>query len=248
MRKFIGFTLAEVLITLGIIGVVAAMTIPVLITNTRSSIYRSRLKKTISVLSQAARLSDSLYGFDYGGITQPCGNNAAEEHPDSKMTICAILNGSLTGATYYDNVTDLSVRKNSKFESYSIINGDFMNGDPSRRIENFRAYVLSDGTIVAIYKNLGSFSCSLPIGSTMYDVATSPGQYMQHCVGFIDVNGTTLPNKEVTCSSGTNSLKNNDCVVKNDAQHMTDVYPIRFHDGIVEPASAAARYVLKSAK
>ena len=40
-----GFTLAEVLITLGIIGIVAAMTIPTLIANTRSSQYRSRLKK-----------------------------------------------------------------------------------------------------------------------------------------------------------------------------------------------------------
>lgn len=82
----------------------------------------------------------------------------------------------------------------------------------------------------------------------MYDVATNMGQNMQHCVGFIDVNGTTLPNKEVTCSSGTNSLTKNDCVVKNDAQHMTDVYPIRFHDGVVEPASAAAKYVLRTAK
>ncbi len=33
MKKNLGFTLAEVLLTLGIIGVVAAMTIPMLITN-----------------------------------------------------------------------------------------------------------------------------------------------------------------------------------------------------------------------
>ena len=45
MYKFSGFTLAEVLITLGIIGVVAAMTIPVLIANTRSAKYRSQFKK-----------------------------------------------------------------------------------------------------------------------------------------------------------------------------------------------------------
>ncbi len=32
MKKLFGFTLAEVLITLGIIGVVAAMTIPTLMT------------------------------------------------------------------------------------------------------------------------------------------------------------------------------------------------------------------------
>ena len=39
------FTLAEVLITLGIIGVVAAMTIPTLIANTRAQQYRARLKR-----------------------------------------------------------------------------------------------------------------------------------------------------------------------------------------------------------
>ncbi len=37
-----GFTLAEVLITLGIIGVVAAMTIPTLIANTRADQLKSR--------------------------------------------------------------------------------------------------------------------------------------------------------------------------------------------------------------
>lgn len=33
LKKVFGFTLAEVLITLGVIGVVAAMTIPTLMTN-----------------------------------------------------------------------------------------------------------------------------------------------------------------------------------------------------------------------
>ena len=110
MRFFINdkkaFTLAEVLITLGIIGIVAAMTIPVLIANTRSSQYRSRFKKTVSTLSQAARLSESLYGFDYAGITQQCGSKPAEEHPDSVMSVCAIFNGTLTGLTYYNTATD----------------------------------------------------------------------------------------------------------------------------------------------
>lgn len=48
-----GFTLAEVLITLGIIGVVAAMTIPSLLTNTNDQEYTTRLKKKFSEISQA---------------------------------------------------------------------------------------------------------------------------------------------------------------------------------------------------
>ena len=236
-----GFTLAEVLITLGIIGVVAAMTIPTLIANTRSQQYRSRFKKTVSMLSQAARMSQSQYGFDYAGINQPCGANGATENPENVMTICSLLNGTLTGATYFANVTDLTM---SDGKNYSITRGPFLSEEP-RRVQNFRAYVLKDGVIIAIYKGLGSHPCSLSIGTLLLD--STEGE-TSNCVGFIDVNGSTLPNKEVSCSSGSNSLSQNNCIVKNDAEHMTDIYPIRFHDGIVEPASAAARYVLKTAK
>ncbi len=52
-----GFTLAEVLITLGIIGVVAAMTIPMLIENYQKKSTVVRLQKAISVLNQAYKLS-----------------------------------------------------------------------------------------------------------------------------------------------------------------------------------------------
>lgn len=47
------FTLAEVLITLGIIGVVAAMTIPSLIADYRKDVTETRLKKFYSIMNQA---------------------------------------------------------------------------------------------------------------------------------------------------------------------------------------------------
>lgn len=53
------FTLAEVLITLGIIGVVAAMTMPVLIQNHKKSEATARLKKFYSTMSQAILLSEN---------------------------------------------------------------------------------------------------------------------------------------------------------------------------------------------
>ena len=54
-----GFTLAEVLITLGIIGVVAAMTIPTLITNYQKRETVTRLKSAYAQLQQAIKLSES---------------------------------------------------------------------------------------------------------------------------------------------------------------------------------------------
>ena len=48
-----GFTLAEVLITLGIIGTVAAMTIPTLMSNYQKQVWESKLKKIYSVATNA---------------------------------------------------------------------------------------------------------------------------------------------------------------------------------------------------
>jgi len=58
-----GFTLAEVLITLGIIGVVAALTMPSLIQNYKKKEYSVRLKKFNSVMANALRLSE----YENGG-------------------------------------------------------------------------------------------------------------------------------------------------------------------------------------
>lgn len=49
------FTLAEVLVTLAIIGVVAAMTIPSLISNTQGKQYKVAVKKNFSVINQAIK-------------------------------------------------------------------------------------------------------------------------------------------------------------------------------------------------
>ena len=57
MKKF-GFTLAEVLITLAIIGVVAAMTIPTLISNYKKQLVETRLARFYSMMNQAIKLSE----------------------------------------------------------------------------------------------------------------------------------------------------------------------------------------------
>lgn len=53
-----GFTLAEVLITLGIIGVVAAMTLPSLVANHRKKVLLTGLKKSYATISNGIRMSE----------------------------------------------------------------------------------------------------------------------------------------------------------------------------------------------
>ena len=74
-RRF-GFTLAEVLVTLGIIGVVAALTIPQLISNHRKQEVVTKLEKVYSVMNQAIRTSEAEYG-DVAGWAIDCGISGA---------------------------------------------------------------------------------------------------------------------------------------------------------------------------
>ena len=60
-----GFTLAEVLITLGIIGVVAAMTMPTLMNSTQGAQYKAAYKKALSALSQAVTLNVALDDYNF---------------------------------------------------------------------------------------------------------------------------------------------------------------------------------------
>lgn len=53
LKKIVAFTLAEILIVLGIIGIVAEMTIPSLVVNTQKQIYLTQLKKAYSSFNQA---------------------------------------------------------------------------------------------------------------------------------------------------------------------------------------------------
>ena len=81
MKK--GFTLAEVLITLGIIGVVAAMTMPSLIQNYRKKEATTRIKKFYSMMSQAVLLSTN----DNGEPTE--WTRKAEDGSSDKQSINA---------------------------------------------------------------------------------------------------------------------------------------------------------------
>lgn len=59
MTKKRAFTLAEVLITLGIIGVVAAITLPMLIQNYQKTVLKSQFKKVYAEFFNAIKLTQS---------------------------------------------------------------------------------------------------------------------------------------------------------------------------------------------
>lgn len=68
-KHYEGFTLAEVLITLGIIGIVAAMTIPTLMQNMQDQQFKTAFRKASSVLSQAYSQAVQENGNGFGAYS-----------------------------------------------------------------------------------------------------------------------------------------------------------------------------------
>ena len=239
MTKRFGFTLAEVLITLGIIGVVAAMSIPALIANTNSAKFKSQFKKSLSSLNQAALMSQAQYDFDFAGAgkcTAATDNPAHATAP--KTTICALLNGTLAGASVKLNHTTLKTNKGGNYG----VNGSKTEATKLAG-ENTFAYTMADGSLFVFDKD--AESCTLTPGAV---AGTTLNTASSHCKGWIDVNGATLPNKEVTCDdeSAANTT-NTPCAVTKQTS-VTDIFPVVIHDSVVEAGSNAAKSILTSAK
>ena len=146
-----GFTLAEVLITLGIIGVVAAMTLPTLIQNHQKRSLEVATQKFYSTMSQAVKKYMADEGVDDLRNTPLAGNNY--EEIDSPEAIASIK----------DFVTKyLKVVEECDHEANNCFAPTYKSWDGSASDYNFtteanyggrRDYVLADGTVIRIGYN-----------------------------------------------------------------------------------------------
>ena len=103
----------------------------------------------------------------------------------------------------------------------------------------FTSFSLADGTIVAFHYDIPDGNVNNPANGHCRREASQAidedfVKKHEFCIGFIDVNGISLPNKEINC------------IVS--AKNLTDIYPVIFLDDYVEPATAAARFVFNTAK
>ena len=107
---FRAFTLAEILITLGIIGVVASLTMPSLIQHHKKAEATTRLKKFYSAMSQAILLSEIDNGpaldWQYPSYTDSNGEDISAE--DNKNFSLAYFNKYLAKYLKYMNVDENS--------------------------------------------------------------------------------------------------------------------------------------------
>ena len=207
MTKRFGFTLAEVLITLGIIGVVAAMTMPTLMNQTNGAQYKAAYKKALSALSQAVTLNVALddYNFaDVDGSTNAYGDKTVYKMLKDRMNIAREEKGAtVTGYSLTAAAANMGGAATAPVAPTTANTTLFFN----------------DGIMFTYTSTAKGCTEAAP------------------CYGFIDVNGTKAPNKEVVCDA---APSNDSCTVKSP----TDIYPVKFFDQSVLPTSVAAKAVL----
>ena len=166
------------------------------------------------------------------------------------MSICALFNGSLTGYT----VSDYTKLKDSKGNAYYL--ELYRKGTTSDTLikeqgVNLYYYQMADGALFAFHAPFSaSTDTSCTLGSKSFEEAMTSATFQKYCVAWLDVNGVSMPNREVRCTDGKSHSKDvgAKCIVPNSVKYMGDVFPIALYDDTAAPASAAARYVLNSAK
>lgn len=212
-----GFTLAEVLITLAIIGVVAMMTLPALMTNTAEQQAKTALKKGISTLSDAAQMNATVKGFDYGAITSTDTEN--EDQP----SLWALLSTQLA----FDPKASGSDKGFLKGEAdttgnYTLFlrDGTSIMFDPDMTAKTSPANIIEDD--------------GLPHGiQIIFDTNGKKGpNVLSNCAGkAMDANN------DDGASSNCSEKKN---------RVFKDQYGLRLRNSVVIPNGAAARYIYEN--
>ncbi len=175
MTKRFGFTLAEVLITLGIIGVVAAMTMPTLINQTNGAQYKAAYKKALSSISQGITLNVALDDRSFYDTTAgTAGSNTTAN------SIANILSNRM-------NVVKVTTQVGYSGAGTSIITNGTTIADGSSNTTLF----FNDGSV---FQFIGT-AAGCTAGDAEANITAN------RCRGFIDVNGLKGPNKVVKCDS-----------------------------------------------
>jgi len=177
-KKKAAFTLAEVLITLGIIGVVAAITIPNLISNYQKRAWTAQLKKSYATLNQSFRrmlADDNVSALSQTETFSSIGTN---------NEMCSSENASNICKDFYINLGKYIKISSIKRMDYKY---KYLNSE----IETNNVYeiiTLLDGTIIFSYTFYKNPSYAYP---------NAIGKLKDNYVGafIIDINGLKGPNR-----------------------------------------------------
>lgn len=181
-NKLSAFTLAETLIVLAIIGVVAAMTIPTLVQNYKEGETVTRLKKAYSIISQAYQLAIAENGTpDTWGLNTSQSNFYDEEEwsePDRSSSSRTKIVNILSKYMKHNKINTVKGDKETSKGEYSIYLND------GTKFYNF--YV--DHAVWGTNDGDNGSNCSANYGTSK---ALQTGCFSF----FVDLNGDNEPNE-----------------------------------------------------
>ena len=232
-----GFTLAEVLITLAIIGVVAVLTLPALMTNTQEQRAKTALKKGINTLTEAGQMNASIAGFDYSSITS---NDTKDQDEQS-------LFGILANRTSMD-FANSNTMKNTKQKS-------FQGSSTSQGADNYVAFFRDGSSLIFNPAMTGANDTA----NTKNKVGTPQDDGLPYGIPAIyDTNGVQGPNILSYCMGSdttiNNPLGNTTDSTVDDVQTacpkkgrlIKDQFGIRLRGYYAVPNGAAARWAFSN--
>ena len=197
-----GFTLSEVLITLGIIGVVAAMTIPTLMKNYQKKVFETQFKKSVSVISNIIKASAYDLGVESMGVYCRQWNGFSYyNHEECYQAIMRQVRITATQKySYSDSAVYYSiVRHEGDIRTYNNLNV-FKHIDSSFR-PVFFVNQLKDGTFLGFCVTNGALIFSVDLNG--YSKPNKLGHdiflfYISAKDAVIGYGGTRVPNQSVT--------------------------------------------------
>ena len=188
MMKKNGFTLAEVLITLAIIGVVATMTLPALMSNTQEQQAKTAYKKAINTLTEAVQTNLALEGYDFSQLQNGYGD--IESYTETEMSLARILGERCA----------VDFGKSSNQNDIQISGGETITTGGSQKI------LLRDGSALYIPKNAA-------IGND-YQTMQTDGLVKGFSI-ILDINGAKAPNVLSNCEKVAAGAEDTDSLLKN---------------------------------
>lgn len=153
--KKIGFTLAEVLITLGIIGVVAAMTMPTLVSKYRQRALETAFKKTYSNLMQAYKIV-----IDEGySVYEP---NPTDDRPDGDPNFDPEFGRELRNLYRAQTliVGSQKIKYKNSIKTYTK-NKRATIPQCSQFLNATNSFISADGSVIAVAQNCGALWITL---------------------------------------------------------------------------------------
>lgn len=135
-----GFTLAEVLITLGVVGVISAMTLPTLVQNYKNHVAETRLKKFYSTFNQAIQRSVVENG-DFENWDYFMGSNFSKKDKNGNYTD----NSAIIEENFDKYLAKyIKIVNKKRFKNVEVADGDKL---------DFLVYYLPDGSSFAYSMN-----------------------------------------------------------------------------------------------